>query len=98
VFLDKEGINKNIIEKFIFENMYESVENSFLCVLRLLAFLGLERLCACTSDGTLHFFITVEEEDSTEEKEDVDDVNMGSEDSCINENTAPSTSSSSSPQ
>ncbi|XP_011349517.2 baculoviral IAP repeat-containing protein 6 isoform X2 [Ooceraea biroi] len=53
---------------------------------------SLERLCACTSEGTLHFFITVEEEDSAEEKEDVD---MGSEDSCISENAAPSTSTSS---
>ncbi|KAL6430648.1 hypothetical protein ACFW04_006912 [Cataglyphis niger] len=56
---------------------------------------SLERLCVCTSDGTLHFFITAEEEDSTEEKEDVEDVNMGSEESCVNENIAPSTSTSS---
>ncbi|EFN66625.1 Baculoviral IAP repeat-containing protein 6 [Camponotus floridanus] len=56
---------------------------------------SLERLCVCTSDGTLHFFITAEEEDSTEEKEDVDDVNMGSEGNCSNENVAPSTSTSS---
>lgn len=74
------------------------VENAFSWVLRPLAFSGLERLCACTSDGTLHFFITVEEEDSAEEKEEVDDVNMGSEDSCISENAAPSTSTSSIPQ
>lgn len=64
-------------------------------MLRLLILLGLERLCVCTSDGTLHFFITAEEEDSTEEKEDVEDVNMGSEESCVNENIAPSTSTSS---
>jgi len=96
--LIRKQISENIIEKFICEYIYESIENSFLCILRLLAFLGLERLCACTSDGTLHFFITVEEEDSTEEKEDVDDVNMGSEDSCISENIAPSTSTSSIPQ
>lgn len=67
----------------------------FLPVKNLLIVLGLERLCACTSDGTLHFFITAEEEDSAEEKEDVDDVTMGSEDSCISENAAPSTSTSS---
>lgn len=64
-------------------------------MLRPLTLLGLERLCVCTSDGTLHFFITAEEEDSTEEKEDVEDVNMGSEGSCVNENIAPSTSTSS---
>lgn len=64
-------------------------------MLRPLILLGLERLCVCTSDGTLHFFITAEEEDSTEEKEDVEDVNMGSEESCGNENIAPSTSTSS---
>lgn len=64
-------------------------------VLRSLTFSGLERLCVCTSDGTLHFFITAEEEDSAEEKEDVDDVNMGSEGSCTCENIAPSTSTSS---
>lgn len=64
-------------------------------MLRPLILSGLERLCVCTSDGTLHFFITAEEEDSTEEKEDVDDVNMGSEGNCSNENVAPSTSTSS---
>ncbi|KAL0100417.1 hypothetical protein PUN28_019635 [Cardiocondyla obscurior] len=56
---------------------------------------SLERLCVCTSDGTLHFFITAEEEDSAEEKDDIDDVNMGSEGSCTCENIAPSTSTSS---
>lgn len=56
---------------------------------------GLERLCVCTSDGTLHFFVTAEEEDSTEEKEDVDDTNVGSEKSYSSENTTPSTSTSS---
>ncbi|XP_067212436.1 baculoviral IAP repeat-containing protein 6 isoform X3 [Linepithema humile] len=56
---------------------------------------SLERLCVCTSDGTLHFFITAEEEDSAEEKDDVDDVNMGSEGSFTSENIAPSTSTSS---
>lgn len=66
-----------------------------MCVTNSLVTLsGLERLCTCTSDGTLHFFITAEEEDSAEEKEDVDDVNMGSEASCA-ENAAPSTSTSS---
>ena len=56
---------------------------------------GLERLCVCTSDGTLHFFITAEEDDSAEEKDNVDDVNMSSGGSCANENVAPSTSTSS---
>lgn len=64
-------------------------------VRKILPFSGLERLCVCTNDGTLHFFITAEEEESTEEKEDTDDVNMGSEESCVNENIAPSTSTSS---
>lgn len=57
-------------------------------------FLGLERLCVCTSDGTLHFFVTAEEEDSAEEKEDVEDVIMADKDSCANENSAPNTSTS----
>lgn len=61
---------------------------------RWIVFSGLERLCVCTSDGTLHFFVTAEEEDSTEEKEDVEDVIMTDKDSCTNENLAPNTSTS----
>ncbi|XP_032684948.1 baculoviral IAP repeat-containing protein 6 isoform X6 [Odontomachus brunneus] len=55
---------------------------------------SLERLCVCTSDGTLHFFVTAEEEDSTEEKEDVEDVIMVDKEGCANENMAPNTSTS----
>lgn len=51
-------------------------------------------MCVCTSDGALRFFATVEEEDSTEEKEDIDDVNMVTEMSSSNNvHAAPSTSS-----
>ncbi|XP_046485616.1 baculoviral IAP repeat-containing protein 6 isoform X2 [Neodiprion pinetum] len=57
---------------------------------------SLERLCACTNEGALHFFATIEEEDSTEEKEDIDDVNMTTEvGSRNNVHIAPSTSTSS---
>ena len=38
-------------------------------------FSGMERLCACTVNGTLHFFKMTNEDDSTEEK-DVEDFNM----------------------
>ena len=58
----------------------------------------MERLCACTSDGALHFFSMTTEDDSTEEK-DVDDLQMIT-DQCTSisdesELTAPSTSTSS---
>ncbi|XP_015597939.1 baculoviral IAP repeat-containing protein 6 isoform X3 [Cephus cinctus] len=56
---------------------------------------SLERLCVCTNDGALHFFATTEEDDSTEEKEDADDVTMVTEGSISHEHTAPSTSTSS---
>ena len=36
---------------------------------------GLERLCACTNDGSLHFFAMTNEDDSTEEK-DTEDIQM----------------------
>ncbi|XP_023289754.1 baculoviral IAP repeat-containing protein 6 isoform X3 [Orussus abietinus] len=56
---------------------------------------SLERLCVCTNDGVLHFFTTMEEDESVEEKEDADDINMISEASRSgNESTAPSTSTS----
>lgn len=57
----------------------------------------LNRLCACTSNGSLRFFIITEEDDSAEEKEDADDVNMMITDggSLVNEHAAPSTSTSS---
>lgn len=58
-------------------------------------FLGLERLCACTSDGALHFFVTTDEEDSVEDKEDVEDVTMMATEDSGNKNTIPSTSTSS---
>lgn len=47
-------------------------------------FLGLERLCACTDDGALYFFVTSEEEGYTEEKDDIEDVNMIIEEGCTN--------------
>lgn len=47
-------------------------------------FLGLERLCACTDDGALYFFVTSEDESYIEEKEDIEDVNMVVEEGCIN--------------
>lgn len=62
------------------------------------AFLGLERLCACTSDGELHFYITTDEEDSVEDKEDLEDVTMMTTEQSYNKNTIPSTSTSSCPQ
>ncbi|KAG7200149.1 hypothetical protein KM043_000587 [Ampulex compressa] len=52
---------------------------------------SLERLCACTSNGALHFFVTTDEEDSIEEKDDAEDVNMVT-DEITSENTIPSTS------
>lgn len=57
--------------------------------------IGLERLCACTSDGALHFFSMTAEDDSTEEK-DVDDLQMITDTSISDESelTAPSTSTS----
>ncbi|XP_035734374.1 baculoviral IAP repeat-containing protein 6-like isoform X2 [Vespa mandarinia] len=45
---------------------------------------SLERLCACTDDGALYFFVTSEEESYTEEKEDIEDVNMVIEEGCTN--------------
>ncbi|XP_012256631.2 baculoviral IAP repeat-containing protein 6 isoform X2 [Athalia rosae] len=55
-----------------------------------------ERLCVCTNDGALHFFSTMEEEDSTEEKEDINDVNMAPDTGTTNnDEIAPSTSTSS---
>lgn len=57
---------------------------------------SLERLCVCSSDGDLNFFCTTEEEDSAEEKEDADDVNMITEGGAgSSETEAPGTSSSS---
>ncbi|XP_076233643.1 BIR repeat containing ubiquitin-conjugating enzyme [Calliopsis andreniformis] len=56
---------------------------------------GLERLCACTSDGALHFFVTTDEEDSIEEKEDAEDVTMIATEESSNKTTVPSTSMSS---
>ncbi|XP_076164518.1 BIR repeat containing ubiquitin-conjugating enzyme isoform X2 [Ptiloglossa arizonensis] len=56
---------------------------------------SLERLCACTSDGALHFFVTTDEEDSVEDKEDVEDVTMMATEDSGNKNTIPSTSTSS---
>ena len=56
---------------------------------------GLERLCACTSDGALHFFITTDEEDSMEDKEDIEDINMMTAEESSNKSTIPSTSTSS---
>ncbi|XP_033217381.1 baculoviral IAP repeat-containing protein 6 isoform X2 [Belonocnema kinseyi] len=56
---------------------------------------SLERLCACTSDGALHFFATTVEDELTEEKEDSDDLSMITEISCVNEQEEPSTSTSS---
>ncbi|XP_076225750.1 BIR repeat containing ubiquitin-conjugating enzyme isoform X2 [Nomia melanderi] len=58
---------------------------------------SLERLCACTSDGELHFYITTDEEDSVEDKEDLEDVTMVTTEQS-NKNTIPSTSTSSCPQ
>lgn len=58
-------------------------------------FPGLERLCACTSDGALHFFITADEEDSMEDKEDIEDINMMTTEESSNKSTIPSTSTSS---
>ncbi|XP_034941309.1 baculoviral IAP repeat-containing protein 6 isoform X2 [Chelonus insularis] len=56
----------------------------------------LDRLCACTSNGVLSFFITTEEDDSAEEKDDAEDVNMVTESGALNnEQPAPSTSTSS---
>ncbi|KAK9296171.1 hypothetical protein QLX08_009734 [Tetragonisca angustula] len=56
---------------------------------------SLERLCACTSDGALHFFITTDEEDSMEDKEDIEDINMMTAEESSNKSTIPSTSTSS---
>ncbi|XP_044597131.1 baculoviral IAP repeat-containing protein 6 isoform X2 [Cotesia glomerata] len=57
----------------------------------------LERLCVCTSNGTLRFFITADEDDSLEGKDDIDDINMIVTESAVlnHEQTAPSTSTSS---
>ncbi|XP_054010480.1 baculoviral IAP repeat-containing protein 6 isoform X1 [Hylaeus anthracinus] len=55
---------------------------------------SLERLCACTSDGALHFFVTTDEEDSMEDKEDVEDVNMMGTEENGSKATVPSTSTS----
>ncbi|CAK9813280.1 Baculoviral IAP repeat-containing protein 6 [Anthophora quadrimaculata] len=56
---------------------------------------SVERLCACTSDGALHFFITTDEEDPAEEQEDTEDINMMSAEESSNKSTIPSTSTSS---
>ncbi|XP_043273976.1 baculoviral IAP repeat-containing protein 6 isoform X1 [Venturia canescens] len=58
---------------------------------------SLERLCVCSSDGDLNFFCTNEEDDSAEEKDDADDVNMITEAANCNnlETEVPGTSSSS---
>ncbi|XP_026296613.1 baculoviral IAP repeat-containing protein 6 isoform X3 [Apis mellifera] len=56
---------------------------------------SLERLCACTSDGALHFFITTNEEDSIEDKEDIEDINMMTNEENSNKTIIPSTSTSS---
>lgn len=52
-------------------------------------------MCACTSDGALHFFVTTDEEDSVEEKEDPEDVTMLTTEESSNKITDPSTSMSS---
>ncbi|XP_057338600.1 baculoviral IAP repeat-containing protein 6 isoform X3 [Microplitis mediator] len=56
----------------------------------------LDRLCVCTSNGTLRFFITSDEDDSSEEKDEVEDVNMMVTEPGVlsHEQAAPSTSSS----
>ncbi|XP_076667240.1 BIR repeat containing ubiquitin-conjugating enzyme isoform X2 [Andrena cerasifolii] len=54
-----------------------------------------ERLCACTSDGSLHFFVTTDEEESVEDKEDVADVTMITTEEDTNATIIPSTSTSS---
>ncbi|XP_017761383.1 PREDICTED: baculoviral IAP repeat-containing protein 6 [Eufriesea mexicana] len=59
---------------------------------------SLERLCACTNDGALHFFITTNEEDSMEDKEDIEDINMMTSEENCNKNIIPSTSTSSTSQ
>ncbi|XP_063984704.1 baculoviral IAP repeat-containing protein 6 isoform X2 [Diachasmimorpha longicaudata] len=58
----------------------------------------LERLCACSSTGSLRFFATTEEDDSGEEKEEVEDINMMvTETGAVpNDQITPSTSTSSS--
>lgn len=64
--------------------------------LRHIFFLGLERLCACTTDGALHFFITTDEEDSVEDKgADIEDINMMTAEEASSKSTIPSTSMSS---
>ncbi|XP_043255701.1 baculoviral IAP repeat-containing protein 6 [Colletes gigas] len=55
---------------------------------------SLERLCACTSDGALHFFVTTDEVDFVEDKEDIEDVNMMATEEIGTKNTIPSTSTS----
>lgn len=52
-------------------------------------------MCACTSDGALHFFITTDEEDSIEDKEDIEDINMMTNEENSNKTIIPSTSTSS---
>ncbi|XP_016842826.1 baculoviral IAP repeat-containing protein 6 isoform X2 [Nasonia vitripennis] len=56
----------------------------------------LERLCACTSDGALHFFSMTAEDDSTEEK-DVDDLQMITDTSISDESELATPSTSTSP-
>uniref|UniRef100_A0A0C9RVJ5 Dual E2 ubiquitin-conjugating enzyme/E3 ubiquitin-protein ligase BIRC6 n=1 Tax=Fopius arisanus TaxID=64838 RepID=A0A0C9RVJ5_9HYME len=58
----------------------------------------LERLCACSSTGSLRFFATTEEDDSGEEKEETEDINMMVTDTgaVTNDQITPSTSTSSS--
>lgn len=52
-------------------------------------------MCACTSNGALHFFATTEEDEIPEEMEETEDLKMITEISCVNERTEPSTSTSS---
>ncbi|XP_076756528.1 BIR repeat containing ubiquitin-conjugating enzyme isoform X2 [Xylocopa sonorina] len=54
---------------------------------------SVEKLCACTNDGGLHFFITTDEEDSVDDKEDIEDINMMTSEENTNKSTTPSTSS-----
>lgn len=73
--------------------IYIFINSSHICTICF--FSGLERLCACTSDGALHFFITTNEEDSIEDKEDIEDINMMTNEENSNKTIIPSTSTSS---
>ncbi|XP_076283788.1 BIR repeat containing ubiquitin-conjugating enzyme isoform X2 [Lasioglossum baleicum] len=59
---------------------------------------SLERLCACTSDGELHFYVTTDEEDTLEDREDIEDIAMMTTEEICNKSTTPSTSTSTSVQ